>query len=271
MACAVTATFHDRDFYGWVEQQCAALRDHDSSRLDWAGLEEELEALGRQEYRELVSGLGVLLGHLLKWELQSCRRSRSWFCSIREQRRAIGRLLKQNPSLAAKAADALADGFDTGVDLVLRDTDLPLRCLPAASPWTLEQTLDPATLCAAAPSPQAAHVAMGVKQDHLSATQSSSQAGWNGSSKRSTEPSRSSRAWALKWDFEIRRSPSGGDGIAPGVDGSMGTAMTMVMRLRLIQGVACALCSVGQLLRQGIAGFPEIRCGDRVAHRTTSP
>ncbi len=145
--CAVTATFHERDFYGWVEQQCAALRDHDSSRLDWAGLQEELEALGRQEYRELVSRLGVLLGHLLKWELQPGRRSRSWFCSIREQRRAIERLLKQNPSLGAKAADALADGFDTGVDLVLRDTDLPLRSLPATSLWTLEQALDPATLC----------------------------------------------------------------------------------------------------------------------------
>ncbi len=61
---------------------------------------------------------------------------------------------------------ALADGFEnTGVDPVdpvLVESDLLLRQLPAASPWTLEQTLDPATLCAAAPSPQAAHVAMGV-------------------------------------------------------------------------------------------------------------
>jgi hypothetical protein len=146
-SCGVTATCHERDFFGWVEQQCAALRDHDSSRLDWSGLQEELEALGRQETRELVSRLGVLLGHLLKWELQPDRRSRSWFCSIREQRRAIERLLKQNPSLRIKAADALADGFETGVDLVLRETDLPLRSLPAASPWTLEQALDSAALC----------------------------------------------------------------------------------------------------------------------------
>jgi hypothetical protein len=65
----VTASLHERDSYGWVEEQCAALRDHDSSRLDWAGLRKELEALGRQDYRELVSRLGVLLGHLLKWEL----------------------------------------------------------------------------------------------------------------------------------------------------------------------------------------------------------
>ena len=43
---AVTS-LHERDFYGWVAEQCAALQAHDSSRLDWDGLREELEALGR--------------------------------------------------------------------------------------------------------------------------------------------------------------------------------------------------------------------------------
>jgi hypothetical protein len=68
-------------------------------------------------------------------ERQPDRRSRGWFGSIREQRRPIARLLKQTPSLRAKAADALADGFESGVDLVLRETDLPLR-RAAGSTWT---------------------------------------------------------------------------------------------------------------------------------------
>ncbi len=139
----MTASLHERDFYGWVQQQCSALRNHDSSQLDWDGLQEELEALGRQEYRELVSRLAVLLGHLLKWQFQPERRSRSWFLSIREQRRAIARLLGQNPSLRAKVSEAMVDGFEAGIDLVLRETDLSLRSLPARSEWTL----DPATLC----------------------------------------------------------------------------------------------------------------------------
>ena len=143
----VTASLHDRDFYGWVEQQCAALRDHDSSRLDWDWLSEELEALGRQEYRELVSRLGVLLGHLLQWQLQPERRSRSWFLSVREQRRAIGRLLEQNPSLRPRLDEALADGFQNGVDLVLRETDLSLRAIPAVAPWSIADALNPLTLC----------------------------------------------------------------------------------------------------------------------------
>jgi len=142
-----TSSLHERDFYGWVEQQCAALRAHDSSRLDWDALQEELEALGRQEFRELVSRLGVLLGHLLKWQLQPERRTRSWFLSVREQRRAIARLLEQNPSLASKLDEALSDGYQSGVDLVLRETDLSLRSLPPASPWTLQQALDSAVCC----------------------------------------------------------------------------------------------------------------------------
>jgi hypothetical protein len=66
------SSLHQLDFYGWVTEQCAALQAHDSSRLDWDGLKEELEALGRQEYRELVSRMGVLLGHLpqtSRWSL----------------------------------------------------------------------------------------------------------------------------------------------------------------------------------------------------------
>ena len=143
----MATTLHESDFYGWVEQQCAALRQRDAEQLDWSGLVEEIEALGRQEYRELVSRLAVLIGHLLKWDLQPERRSRSWFLSIREQRRAIGRLMAQNPSLQPRTAEALVDGFEGGIDLVLRDTDLSLRALPEHCPWTLAECLDPACLC----------------------------------------------------------------------------------------------------------------------------
>ena len=146
-AASVTASLHDRDFYGWVEPQVAALRGRDSSRLDWDGLSDELAALARQEYRELVSRLGVLLGRLLKWELQPERRSRSWFLSVREQRRAITRLLEQNPSLRSRLDQALTEGFQGGVDLVLRESDLALRAMPPESPWSLSEALDPATLC----------------------------------------------------------------------------------------------------------------------------
>ena len=87
-AVTTISSLHERDLYGWVEQRCAALRARDSSRLDWQALQEEIAGLGRQDFRELVSRLGVLLGHLLTWELQPERRSRRWFLSLREQRQA---------------------------------------------------------------------------------------------------------------------------------------------------------------------------------------
>ncbi|WP_236612521.1 DUF29 domain-containing protein [Picosynechococcus sp. NKBG15041c] len=87
-----TVSQYEQDFYGWTQWQVQAIAQRKVSELDWQNLQEELEALGRQEeYRELVSRLTALIGHLLKWEYQPERRSRSWFLIIREQRRAIKR------------------------------------------------------------------------------------------------------------------------------------------------------------------------------------
>ena len=142
-----TESLYEKDFYAWTQWHIKALANRTASELDWENLRRELECLGRQEYRELVSRLTVLLGHLLKWELQPERRCRSWFLTIREQRRAIERHLKRSPSLRSMQEDALADGFEGGVDLALRETSLPLRVFPEKCPYTFEQVLDKHFLC----------------------------------------------------------------------------------------------------------------------------
>lgn len=135
-------SLYEQDFYGWTQRQAQALEQRQISELDWQHLQEEIQSLGRQEYRDLVSRLAVLLGHLLKWEFQPERRSRSWFLTIREQRRAIARHLQQNPSLKSRILEALEEGFAVGVDLALRETDLPIRTFPASCPyeWNLIMT-----------------------------------------------------------------------------------------------------------------------------------
>ncbi len=65
-----TVSQYEQDFYGWTQWQVRVLANRQVSELDWQNLQEELQALGRQEYRELVSRLSVLLGHLLKWQYQ---------------------------------------------------------------------------------------------------------------------------------------------------------------------------------------------------------
>lgn len=142
-----TANLYSQDFYAWTQTQAKALAEQNLADLDWPHLKEELEALGRQEYRELVSRLTVLLGHLLKWQFQPEKRSRSWFLTIREQRRAITRHLNHNPSLTSRLPEAITDGYEAGVDLALRETDLPLRYFPIDCPYAMEAVLDHSFLC----------------------------------------------------------------------------------------------------------------------------
>jgi hypothetical protein len=140
-------SLYQQDFYGWTQWQVQALADRQISELDWQNLQEELQALGRQEYREMVSRLSVLLGHLLKWQYQPENRSRSWFLTIREQRRAINRHLHRNPSLKSCIVDALEDGFEAGVDLALRETNLPLRAFPERCPYEFEEIIVDSFIC----------------------------------------------------------------------------------------------------------------------------
>ncbi|MCA2684621.1 MAG: DUF29 domain-containing protein [Microcystis sp. M038S2] len=137
---------YESDFYGWTELQANVLANRQVEALDWQNLREEVISLGKQEYRELVSRLTVLVGHLLKWEYQPDKRSRSWFLTIREQRRAIRRHLQGNPSLS-RIPTALSDAFEAGVDLALRDTDLPIRTFPSHCLFTFEDIITDHFLC----------------------------------------------------------------------------------------------------------------------------
>ncbi|MFM7366774.1 MAG: DUF29 domain-containing protein, partial [Sphaerospermopsis kisseleviana] len=110
--------------------------------LDLQNLAEEIESLGRQEKRELENRLGVLIGHLLKWQYQQEKRTRSWQITINTQRREINKLLKDNPSLKSYLNTALQEGFISGLDLVLTETPLKKKELPSQCPYTIEQVFD---------------------------------------------------------------------------------------------------------------------------------
>jgi len=140
-------SLYEQDFYDWTQQQAKALEHRQVLLLDWQHLEEEIQALGGQEYRELVSRLSVLIGRLLKWQYQPGQRSRSWFLTVREQRRAIRRHLQQNPSLANRLLEAAADGYEAGIDLALRETDLPLRTFPEQCAYKVDELLADTFLC----------------------------------------------------------------------------------------------------------------------------
>lgn len=133
---------YDQDFYGWAVEQATLLRNGRLSEADLENIAEELDGLGRSEKRALVSRLEVLLSHLLKWQAQPAFRSRSWQLTIKEQRRKLDRLLKENPSFRPLLDDAILDAYGDALLAVQRETGLPGSDFPTDCPFTKDQIRD---------------------------------------------------------------------------------------------------------------------------------
>jgi hypothetical protein len=134
---------YETDFYAWTQKQVELLRQSQLDCLDIENLIEEIDSLGKQQQQELVNRLGILLGHLLKWEYQPTKRSRSWVATIREQRRKIAKLLQKNPSLKPYLNEAIPEAYLDGVDLAVRETLMEYKTFPSEVPYTWQQIENP--------------------------------------------------------------------------------------------------------------------------------
>jgi len=132
---------YDRDFYAWANEQAGLLRCGNLSGADIANIAEEIETLGRSEKRELRSRLAVLLMHLLKWQFQPGRRSRSWEISIANARNELTEHLADNPSLTATLPEATASAYRRARLDAEQETGLPAKTFSADCPWTFEQAM----------------------------------------------------------------------------------------------------------------------------------
>jgi hypothetical protein len=136
-------SLYERDYYTWALQQARALKEHRLEELDWANLSDEVESLAKTERRELRSRLKVLLEHIIKWQFQPQRRTRSWTATVAVQRHEIREHLDENPGLKPEVQDILAQAYKgarlevTGRFLRQSDPQPPESC-----PWTFEQVMD---------------------------------------------------------------------------------------------------------------------------------
>ncbi|MEH1853630.1 MAG: DUF29 domain-containing protein [Nostoc sp.] len=138
-----TSHLYKTDFYDWTQKQVSLLKTQQWEQLDTVNLIEEIETLGRRERQELRNRLGVLLGHLLKWQFQSEKRSNSWLGIIREQRVQIKLLLQDSPSLKPYLDEVFFSVYELGLALAIRETELGENVFPEICPYTLDQTLNP--------------------------------------------------------------------------------------------------------------------------------
>ena len=126
------------DLYRWARDQAHHIRTGQFLLLDANGVADEVEDVGHAEYDKLESALAVLLQHMLKWDFQAERRSRSWDLTIEEQRARVQKQLKRNPSLQGKLREILIDAYASARRRAYGETDLPRDTFPVDCPyaWT---------------------------------------------------------------------------------------------------------------------------------------
>jgi hypothetical protein len=129
---------YERDFYSWLMEQAGFVRDGRWDAVDRDNLAEEIESLGREQFNKLVSALRVLMMHMLKWDHQPERRSRSWMLSITVQREHLADVLDDNPGLKPRIAEALHRAYRTARLEAAQETGLDDKVFPATCPYSFD-------------------------------------------------------------------------------------------------------------------------------------
>lgn len=134
-------SLYDLDYVAWLDEQAAHLRAGRLAALDAPNVAEELEGSARSDRHELANRLETLILHLLKWDHQPSRRTRSWQSTAVDQRIRIRRLLDESPSLRPGLAEVAARVYPDAVERAIVETGLAGRHFSKALPYTLEQIL----------------------------------------------------------------------------------------------------------------------------------
>lgn len=143
-----TATLYDEDIVTWAEQQAAALRElaakpELSNVVDWENLIEEVECLGRSEWKGVASQLRNALAHVLKGycdagSLSAAAWSVKTSNSLREARDDFRNSMRQSMDIDTVWSKAFRQAADA---LAPYKVTIPPR-IPRTCPFTLDEILD---------------------------------------------------------------------------------------------------------------------------------
>ena len=144
------ASLYEADFYEWTQSQAARLRALQAERanldLDLENIAEEIDSLGRSDFRQLRSRLEELDIHLMKLAFSLAWEPRNqWRNSVMGQRRGLRELLEDSPSLKRRLAEALADAHEDAMrhfdDRKLISLTMQMH-LPTLCPFAVEDMLN---------------------------------------------------------------------------------------------------------------------------------
>jgi hypothetical protein len=130
-------SLYEEDETAWLEAMARLAADRDVEAMDLDHLAEYLNDMAERDRREVLHRLSTLLMHLLKWEHQSERRSRSWERTIAQQRLKLGDLLESG-TLRNHAQAILDDAYRRAVKLAAIETGLDEGTFPESCPFSWE-------------------------------------------------------------------------------------------------------------------------------------
>ena len=138
---APPGTAYGDDLFTWVQEQVVLLRAGRLDEIDAQNIAEELADVGKSERRALETAIAVLSQHLLKWDHQPARRSRSWQLTIVEQRAEIINILEDSPGLRSLIGIAIERGYFKGRAQALRETKLADDAMPEVCLYGFDQMM----------------------------------------------------------------------------------------------------------------------------------
>jgi hypothetical protein len=130
---------YERDFYTWSQEQARLLRAGLWNAVDRENVAEEIESLGREQFNKLESALRVLLLHLLKWDHQPGKRTRSWALSVKDQRLAFGDVLADSPGRKSRLDEALTRAYRRARIQAAAETGLAEDTFPETCPYGFDE------------------------------------------------------------------------------------------------------------------------------------
>jgi hypothetical protein len=128
------------DETAWLERMAELARLGDTAEMDHEHLAEYLFDMAKRDQRETLRRLVVLLVHLLKWEHQPNKRTRSWELTIDEQREELLEIL-ESATLRTHAESSLPKAYRKAVRRAAVETELDESVFSETCPYTLEQIL----------------------------------------------------------------------------------------------------------------------------------
>ena len=142
----ITKTFSLKELYTedesiWIFENVKLIREGKIDEVDWVNIAEELELMGKSQFREVYSRMKELILHLLKWKFQSRFRGSSWESSIRKQRGDLGEIFNDSKNLKDYAVENFERAYQDAKKLAATETGIERNIFPVNSPFKLEEIM----------------------------------------------------------------------------------------------------------------------------------